>query len=178
MGRRGRWILAAMAAAAAFAAAEGAKKTVSAGPLGAADHWKAGETAAMAAEVSAAIQRLGPDDNRSLAKAGELLLRAGMKDEAAALFTKAIDLDRKDDETLGIIAIAYRDARMWDRVDELYTKATAMDPGDLDHVAEWGVSYWLRGDKAKAGELFAKVLSAEPESERLHYKIGKGISAR
>jgi len=52
---------------------------------------------------------------------------------------------------------------------------TKLDPEDLDHFAEWGAAYWRRGDKAKAGELFAKVLTGDPETVRLYYKIGKGI---
>jgi Flp pilus assembly protein TadD len=168
-------IVLALAALAAVTGPQAAKKQVSAGPLGSAAHWAEGNTAAMIAEVAMSIQQLGPEDTRSLAKAGELLLKAGQPAEAEKLFAKAIALAPKDDETLGIIAVAYRDARKWDKVDELYTKATAMDPGDLEHVIQWGVSYWNRGDKAKAGELFAKVLSAEPESERLRYVIGRGL---
>lgn len=42
-------------------------------------------------------------------------------------------------------------------------------------MAEWGVAYWNRGDKAKAGELLAKALTLEPDSRRILYKIGRGI---
>ena len=173
---RGRGLVVlAMAVLPVAAAVEAAKKTASVGPLGSAAHWTEGDATAMTVELAMSIQQLGPADNRSLAKAGELLLKAGKVAEAETLFAKAIDLDRKDDETLGIIAVAYREARVWEKVDELYTKATALDPGDLEHVIQWGVSYWNRGDKAKAGELFAKVLNAEPESERLRYILGRGI---
>ena len=153
-----------------------AKKKVDAGPLGSADHWKGGETAAMTVEVGRAIERLDPEDNRNTARAGELLLKAGQTAEAEKLFDKALKLAADDDEMMGIIALAYRDAQMWDKVDEYYAKATKLDPADLDHVAEWGVAYWRRGDKARAVEMFSRVLTAEPDTLRIYYKIGKGIS--
>ena len=171
-----RYVPLVMIAAVALLPALAASKKVDPGSLGSADHWQGGETAALAVEVARAIERLDPEDNRNTARAGELLLKAGQTAEAEKLFDKAKRLDPEDDEMLGIIALAYRDAQMWDKVDEVYAKATKLDAEDLDHVAEWGVAYWRRGDKAKAGELFARVLSAEPDTVRIYYKIGRGIS--
>lgn len=170
-----RWTLLVVLVAVALVPVLAAKKKVDAGPLGSAEHWKSGETSAMAIEVAQAIERLDPEDNRNTARAGELLLKAGQTAEAEKLFDKAMKMAADDDEAMGIIALAYRDAQKWDEVDHYYAMATKRDPGDLDHLAEWGVSYWKRGDKAKAAELFAKVLTEDPETVRLYYKIGKGI---
>ena len=162
-------------AAAALIPALAASRKVDPGPLGSAEHWQSGETVAMSVEVARAIEKLDPEDNRNTARAGELLLKAGQTAEAEKLFDKAMKLANDDDECMGIIALAYRDAQMWDKVDQYYAMATKLDPKDLDHVAEWGVSFWRRGDKAKAAEMFSRVLTAEPDSLRIYYKIGKGI---
>jgi len=152
-----------------------AKTPPGAGPLGAAEHWAAGDTGALTAEVAGLLERIDPADSRNVARVGGLLLKAGQAAEAERLFAKAIQLDVKDDQMLSIIALAYREAKMWDKADAMFAKATAMDPEDMDDVAEWGVAYWNRGDKAKAGELFAKALTAEPDSKRILYKIGSEL---
>src|SRR5258706_1719849 len=126
-----RSILLVVIVAVALAPALAAKKKVDAGPLGTAEHWKSGDTKAMAIELSQAIQRLDPQDNRNTARAGELLLRIGQTAEAEKLFDKAMKLAPDDDEAMGIIAMAYRDAQMWDKVDQYYAMATKQDPGDM-----------------------------------------------
>ncbi len=152
-----------------------AKKELT-GPLSSPDHWVGSDAGQLAGELAAAIQSLNPSDSRNLARTGELLLRAGQLDRAEKIFEGALQADRKDDEACRIIAVAYRDREMWDKSDLWFQRAVELDPGDPDHLVEWGVGYYRRGDKAKAAELFLKALKAEPGTERLYYKIGQGIA--
>jgi len=151
-----------------------AKKSLE-GPLADPAHWKEGETPALVGELAKAMEAISPADSRNLARAGELLLRAGRTVEAQETFERALKADPDDDEACLIIAVAYRGLKMWEKADEWFGKATALDPKDMDHVAEWGASYWMRGDKSKAADLFTRALAADPEAERLYYKIGLGI---
>ena len=152
-----------------------AKKSLS-GPLASAEHWSTAEAASLTQEMASSMRDINPQDSRNLARVGELQLRAGLAAEAAKTFAMALESDKKDDEACRIIAVAYRDKGVWDKSDEWFGKATALDPQDLDHQVEWAVSYWKRGDRKKAAEMMTKVLSAEPETERLYYKFGLGIS--
>lgn len=146
------------------------------GPLAGPEHWTATETPAILGELASTMKDLNPGDSRNLARVGELQLRAGLAAEAEKTFAKALESDRKDDEACRIIAVAYRDMKTWAKADEWFKRAIELDPKDLDHQAEWGVSYWDRGDRKRAAEIFTKVLAAEPETARLYYKIGQGIS--
>ena len=150
------------------------KKTLE-GPLADPAHWKGSETPALVGELAQAMEALAPVDSRNLARTGELLLHAGRTAEAQEVFDRALKSDPDDDEACRIIAVAYRDLKMWEKADEWFVKATSLDPKDMDHLVEWGVSYWLRGDKTKAADLFTRALAADPEAERLYYKIGIGI---
>jgi len=146
------------------------------GPLGEQEHWVASGAPALLGELATKMNELNPADSRNLSRVGELQLRAGRTAEAEATFAKALASDKKDDEACRIIAVVYRDMKMWDKADEWFKRAVELDPKDLDHQVEWGVSYWLRGNRKKAAEIFTTALGAEPGTERLYYKIGQGIS--
>jgi len=145
------------------------------GPLASPEHWAEAKAPGLLGELASKMKEINSKDSRNLARVGELQLRAGQTAEAEKTFAAALASDPKDDEACRIIAVTYRDLKMWDKADEWFKKATELDPKDLDHQVEWGVSYWLRGDHKKAAEIFTKVLGAEPETERLYYKIGQGI---
>lgn len=138
-------------------------------------HWVAKGAPELLGEVARQIQSLEPEDSRSLARAGHVLLRAGKAEEAAAVFQSAQKSDPKDDETFLIIAMAYSERKMWSEADVWFGRAVERDPKDLDHVIEWGVSYWVRGDREKAAQMFVKALKSDPKNDRLYYKIGRGI---
>ena len=106
------------------------------GPLADPAHWKEGETPALVGELAKAMEAISPADSRNLARAGDLPLRAGRKVEAEEKFEGALKSDPDDDEACLIIAVAYRDLKMWDKVDEWFEKATVLDPKDMDHVVE------------------------------------------
>jgi len=90
----------------------------------------------MVGELAKAMEAIAPADSCNLARAGELLLRAGRTVEAQQTFERALKADPDDDEACLIIAVAYRDLKMWDKVDEWFEKATVLDPKDMDHVVE------------------------------------------
>jgi len=143
-------------------------------PLADPERWS-GSAEEILVNLAGELQRLDPDDSRTLARAGELLLRAGKTAEAAEVFQRAQASDRKDDEAFVIIADAYSMQGMWAEADVWYQEAVARDPKDADHLGLWGGSYWKRGDRDKAIELFVKALRMEPTSKRLHYRIGRTI---
>ncbi|HZI95270.1 MAG TPA: hypothetical protein VFE84_13570 [Patescibacteria group bacterium] len=172
---RTRVIFCLLLMAPALVLAAKAKKSL-AGPLASPEHWSTAEPASLTREMASAMRDINPGDSRNLARVGELQLRAGQAAEAEKTFSAALESDRKDDEACRIIAVAYRDKGVWDKSDEWFGKAVALDPGDLDHQVEWAVSYWKRGDHKKAAEMMTKVLGTEPEAERLYYKFGLGIS--
>lgn len=111
----------------------------------------------------------------TLARAGHILLRVGRVDEAADVFQRAQKSDPKDDEAFLLIATACCERKMWVEADEWFARVVERDPKDLDHLIEWGVSYWNRGDRGKAAQMFVKMLRSEPKNVRFYYKIGRAI---
>ena len=138
-------------------------------------HWTAPGTSELLGEVAREVEGLDAGDSRTLARAGHILLRAGRTDQAADVFQRAQKADPKDDEAFILIAMAFRERKMWAEADEWFARAVERDPKDLDHLLEWGVSYWNRGDREKAAQMFVKVLRSEPKNARYYYNIGRGI---
>ena len=153
----------------------GTAATEEAGPLADATHWTSTGTPELLREVARRIESLDPQDSRTLARAGEVMLRAGAADQAADLFRRAQKADPKDDEAFVLIAMAYSGRKMWAEADRWFALAVGRDPKDLDHVIEWGVSYWNRGEKENAARQFTKALQSEPKNTRFYHKIGRGL---
>ena len=71
-------------------------------------------------------------------------------------------------ERIGVARVYYlmgekAKAGEWARAEEAFEKALAMDPKDPDYPAEAGAWYNLKGDRAKAEELFAKSFSLKAD---------------
>jgi len=103
-------------------------------------HWTATGVGELLREVAKVEEGLDPEDSRTLAHAGHIRLRAGVNDQAAALFERAQKSDPKVDEAFLQIAMAYSERKAWAEADKWFALAVALDPKDLDHLVEWGVS--------------------------------------
>ena len=133
--------------------------------------WWSGSPGEILESLGSELQRLDPKDSRTLARAGELYLRAGNTAKAADLFERAQASDPKDDEAFVMIAEAYSAQEMWAEADPWYQKAVTRDPKDADHLGLWGGSYWQRGDRDKAIAISEKAVKLSGNDFLLHHQL-------
>ena len=62
------------------------------------------------------------------------------------------------------IARLYAELGEWDKAKELYDRALAMKGAKANLLAEAGAYYNLRGDRARAEELFTRAFVSEPNN--------------
>lgn len=92
---------------------------------------------------------------------GRVHYLAGRKDQGKALFDSVL-AGKPEWSDYTRIATVYAMAGEWDRARELYDKALALKPGNGRILAEAGAWHNLKGDQAKAKELFTGSLNADP----------------
>lgn len=91
---------------------------------------------------------------------GRVYYLAGMKPEGQALFNVATS--KKDDASDSIrIGRVYYDAKEWDKAFAAFNHALQLKPKDAPWLAEVGAYYNLRGDRAKAEQLFDRSFQQE-----------------
>src|SRR5512139_2705998 len=54
---------------------------------------------------------------------------------------------------------------------DLFQKMINMKPDDGDYMLQAGLSYWEKGQRAKAEDLFARALKASPKSYKIPLRI-------
>lgn len=84
---------------------------------------------------------------------GRTYYLGGMKSEGQAIFD---GLKKKEPSDWMRIARVYREAKEWDKAKDAFDRALAGEPKNAGWLAEVGAFYNLRGDRAKAEELFDK----------------------
>jgi len=57
----------------------------------------------------------------------------------------------------------YEEAKEWEKAKAAFDKALSLDPKDAEKLAEIGAYYNLRGDRAKAEELFARSFQSKSD---------------
>jgi len=82
----------------------------------------------------------------------------GEKAKAGEILDMLMQEKLKADDWIRLGSL-YAEAGEWARAEEAFEKALAMDPKDPDYPAE----YNLKGDRAKAEELFAKSFSLKAD---------------
>ncbi|HUP45576.1 MAG TPA: tetratricopeptide repeat protein [Thermoanaerobaculia bacterium] len=93
---------------------------------------------------------------------GRIYYLGGMKKEGQEIFDSV--LSRKPASSdLFRIARVYYEANEWSRSKELFEKYLAKHPKDDKGLAEVGAYYLLKGDRAKAEELFERSFRLEEE---------------
>lgn len=91
---------------------------------------------------------------------GRVYYLGGMKAEGQAIFD---EVTAKDPETTDWwrIGRVYWEAGEWDKAREAFEKSLAKNPKDDKGLAELGAYYLIKGDRAKAEELFGKSFAIE-----------------
>lgn len=96
--------------------------------------------------------------------AGRVYYLSGDKATGQAIFDQVL-ADRKvkagDDFR---VAKVYLEAGEWDKARPLLDKVVELEPKDEDWLAQVGVFYLQKGDRAKAEELFARSFAEDPEN--------------
>ncbi len=93
---------------------------------------------------------------------GRVCYLAGMKAEGQSLLNVASS--KKDDASDWIrIGRVYYDAKEWNKAFAAFERALQLKPKDAPWLAEVGAYYNLRGDRAKAEELFDRSFQQESD---------------
>lgn len=93
---------------------------------------------------------------------GRIYYLGGMKKEGQEIFD-AILSRKPESSDLFRIARVYYEAGEWNRARELFDKYVAKHPKDDKGLAEVGAYYLLKGDRARAEELFDRSFRLEEE---------------
>jgi tetratricopeptide (TPR) repeat protein len=91
---------------------------------------------------------------------GRVYYVAGMKGEGQAIFT-AVTAKKTDSSDLIRIGRAYWDAKDYDKAFAMFERALQLKPKDAPWLAEIGAYYNLRGNRARAEELFERSLAKD-----------------
>ena len=89
---------------------------------------------------------------------GRAYYLSGKKKEGQEIFDS---IRKQEDSDLLRIGRVYYEAGEWDKAKETFERLVAMAPKDAPWLAEIGAYYNLKGDRARAEELFAKSLALE-----------------
>lgn len=89
---------------------------------------------------------------------GRAYYLGGMKKEGQEVFDS---VRKPEDSDLLRIARVYYEAGEWDKAKETFERVVAMAPKNAQWLAEIGAYYNLKGDRARAEELFAKSFELE-----------------
>lgn len=93
---------------------------------------------------------------------GRVYYVAGMRGEGQAIFTAAT-AKKTDSSDLIRIGRAYWDAKDYDKAFAMFEGALQMKPKDAPWLAEIGAYYNLRGNRAKAEELFERSFAKDSD---------------
>ena len=95
---------------------------------------------------------------------GRVLYLSGDKAGGQAIFDQVL-ADKKvkagDDFR---VAKVYLEAGEWDKARPLFDKVLELEPKDEDWLAQIGVYYLVKGDRAKAEELFTRSFTEDPDN--------------
>ena len=93
---------------------------------------------------------------------GRVMYAGGMKDEGRAVF-ESVTSKKPEPSDWMRIGRAYYDAGDWDAAKAAFEKALPKNSKDAAWLAEVGAYYNLKGDRAKAEELFERSFAAESD---------------
>jgi tetratricopeptide (TPR) repeat protein len=91
---------------------------------------------------------------------GRMYYLAGMKSEGQAIFDSVTGKSSENSDLLRIGRVYY-EAGEWDKAKQAFDKAIQIAPKDAAVLAEVGAYYNLKGDRAKAEELFNRAFDLE-----------------
>lgn len=91
---------------------------------------------------------------------GRVLYLSGKKAEGQAIFDSVTSKKAEGGDWIRIGRVYY-EANEWDKAKAAFDKALKMEPNDAPWLAEVGAYYNLKGDRAKAEELFDRSFNVE-----------------
>ncbi len=110
---------------------------------------------------SAAVAAV-PRSTKAQLLLGESLARRGRKQEAAAAYTRALDIAPGNFRARAALAGIHRELGRLDQARRLYEGALADHPGLADALHGLGLLHQMRGDLAGARELWQRALRGDP----------------
>jgi len=91
---------------------------------------------------------------------GRAYYLGGLKKEGQEIFDS---LRKQEDSDLLRIGRVYYEAGEWDKAKQTFERVIAMAPKDPAWLAEVGAYYNLKGERARAEELFARSFELQPD---------------
>lgn len=116
------------------------------------------EAAAALLELARAQAEKGSWENIGV---GRVYYLSGQKAEGQAIFDSVTGKKSEGGDWIRIGRV-YWEAGEWDKAKAMFDKVLQANPKDEDWLAEIGAYYQLKGERAKAEELFTRSFKAEP----------------
>jgi len=164
--------------------AEGAATTGSSvpSPAGPMAPTQAGEGAGLPSSIMEELQLLkrqleqDPDDLSALVRAGDMLFRMGLWDEALRFYERGLEVNRNPD-LLTVSGLCYREMRQFDEALERFSEAHRLDPSHWESLYNTAVVTGIDLGQFEKAEATLRELEAQDPSntnlEELREAIGK-----
>jgi tetratricopeptide (TPR) repeat protein len=91
---------------------------------------------------------------------GKAMIMAGQFGLAADALVKVVSNDPHNARALTLLAVAYGEMKRFDLADRYHAEALQIEPDSVAALNNWGYSYLVRGDKARAAELLERAVAA------------------
>jgi tetratricopeptide (TPR) repeat protein len=75
--------------------------------------------------------------------------------------TRIVDREPKNVRALALLATAYDHLKRYDLADRYHAQALQVDPNSVAALNNWGYSYLVRGDKARAMDLLERAVAVD-----------------
>jgi len=108
-------------------------------------------------------KQLSKDGSWELIAIGRVHYLTGDQQKGEVFFDRAVS-KKADESDWRRIAAIYTEAKDYDKAISTLEKALVKSPKESKVLAELGAAYNLKGDRAKAEEMFAKAFANDPES--------------
>lgn len=92
---------------------------------------------------------------------GRVYYLGGKREEGEAILAKYRDAAKPEASDLVRIARVYDEADEWEKARALFERVVALAPEDTDWIAEFGARANLRGDRARAEDLFDRAFALD-----------------
>ncbi|HWA46657.1 MAG TPA: hypothetical protein VG742_00210 [Dongiaceae bacterium] len=98
-------------------------------------------------------------DTSDPVESGKAMIMAGQLGLAADALTKVVSNDPDNARALTLLAVAYGEMKRFDLADRYHAAALQIDPDSVAALNNWGYSYLVRGDKARAADLLERAVA-------------------
>ena len=116
-----------------------------------------------AADLLQMAEQLSEDGSWELIAIGRVYYLSGDKERGETFFNRAVSKKAAESDWRRIAAI-YTEAKDYDKAISTLEKALVKSPKESKLFAELGAAYNLKGDRAKAEEMFAQSFANDPQS--------------